>query len=131
MSAKRRSWNLRERLVSVKATLLNTPAAVSVVLLLAGGYAFAQSGGLNPRLSDDIIPAPDGYEAVAANYIVTRSTDLYISPFIWGGKVLGVHLNAGQSVDALAKLKGYDWLLVGKNGTGIGYVPLSVLSPAK
>jgi hypothetical protein len=105
--------------------------AVTIVLLLGGGYAFAQSGGLNPRLSGDIVPAPNGYEAVAVKYIVTRSTDLYISPFIWAGKVLGVHLNAGKSVDALAKLNGYDWLLVGKNGTGIGYVPISALSPVK
>jgi hypothetical protein len=27
------------------------------------------------------------------------------------------------------KLKGWDWILVGKEGTGIGYVPISMLAP--
>jgi hypothetical protein len=95
-------------------------------------YAFAQpAGATGIRLADDVVPAPDGYEMVTAKYIAAKPTDLYISPFIWAGKALGVHLNAGQPVEVLAKAKGYDWLVVGKNGTGIGYVPISALSPAK
>jgi len=40
-------------------------------------------------------------------------------------------LKAGQAVDALAKVKDYDWILVGKNGIGIGYIPMSRLTSAK
>jgi hypothetical protein len=107
-------------------------AAVIVAVLSVHFSAFAQQARANGiRLADDVVPAPDGYEMVTVKYTTAISTDLYISPFFWAGKVLGIHLNAGQPVDVLAKPKGYDWLLVGKNGTGIGYVPISVLSPAK
>jgi hypothetical protein len=27
--------------------------------------------------------------------------------------------------------KGYDWILAGKDGIGIGYIPISRLAPAK
>jgi hypothetical protein len=40
-------------------------------------------------------------------------------------------LKPGQAVDVLAKAKGYDWILVAKNGVGVGYIPLSRLSPAR
>ena len=83
------------------------------------------------RLAEDVVPAPDGYETVTAKYVTARQTDLYISPFLWAGKVFGVQLKAGQQVEVLAKPKGYDWLLVGKDGAGIGYVPISVLSQAR
>ena len=107
-------------------------AAMIVAAMSVPFSAFAQPAGANGiRLAGDLVPAPDGYEMVTAKYTTARPTALYISPFIWAGKVLGVHLNAGQPVEVLAKPKGYDWLLVGKNGTAIGYVPVSVLSPVK
>ena len=106
--------------------------AVIVAVMSIQLHAVAQPVGSDGiRLANDVVPAPDGYEMVTAKYIAAGQTDVYISPFIWGGKVLGVHLNAGQQVEVLAKPKGYDWLLVGKNGAGIGYVPISVLSPAR
>ena len=109
--------------------------SVAFILVLSVAALFAEAGQAADvtgiRLADDVVPAPDGYEAVTAKYIVAKPTDIYISPFIWGGKVLGIHVNAGQPVEVLARPKGYDWLLVGKNGEGIGYVPISVLSPAK
>ena len=83
------------------------------------------------HLSGDIVPAPDGFEPVAGKYIAAKATDVYISPFIWAGKVIGLHLTPGQPVEVLARLKGYDWLLIGNKGEGIGYVPIATLSPAK
>jgi hypothetical protein len=107
-------------------------ATITVVAcILAVSAAFARPASMNVRLANDVVPAPDGYEAVSAKYIAAKPTDIYISPFIWAGKVIGAHLNAGQPVDVLAKPKGYNWLLIGKNGEGIGYVPISVLSVAK
>src|ERR1700686_717865 len=85
---------------------------VIVALLPVPFDAIAQPAGANGiRLADDVVPAPDGYETVTAKYVAASPTDLYISPFIWAGKVLGVHLNAGERVEVLAKAKGYQWLL--------------------
>jgi hypothetical protein len=39
-------------------------------------------------------------------------------------------LKRGEHIDVLAKVKGWEWVVVGKNGTGIGYVSVSMLSPA-
>ena len=95
-------------------------------------HALAQPASPNGiPLAEDLVPAPNGYEMVTAKYVTAKPTDLYISPFLWAGKVTGVQLSAGQQMEVLAKPKGYDWLLVGKNGAGIGYVPISVLSPVK
>ena len=92
----------------------------------------ATSDNINAiRLSGDIVPAPEGFEPVAGKYVAAKATDVYISPFIWAGKVSGLHLTQGQPVEVLARLKGYDWLLIGNKGEGIGYVPISTLSPAK
>jgi hypothetical protein len=111
--------------------IINGLAALVLMLsvpLPAAGQTANVSG---IRLEDDVVPAPEGYESVTAKYIAAKPTDIYISPFIWGGKVRNVHLDAGEQVEVLAKPKGYDWLLVGKNGAGIGYVPISALSPAR
>lgn len=83
------------------------------------------------QLSGDIVPAPDGFEPVSGKFVIVKPTDVYISPFIWAGKVTGLHLDAAQTVEVLAKLKGYDWLLIGRMGEGIGYVPISKLAPAR
>jgi hypothetical protein len=105
---------------------------VFVMVLAMQFHALAQSASPNAiLLAEDLVPAPDGYEMVTAKYVTAKQTDLYISPFLWAGKVVGVQLSAGQQIEVLAKPKGYDWLLVGKNGAGIGYVPMSVLSPIK
>ncbi len=106
-------------------------SAIVAAGLCISVQAPAQTGGVNVKLSDDIVPAPDGYEPVTAKYVTAKATDLYISPFIWAGKVIGAHLDSGQPVDVVAKPKGYDWLLVGKGGVAIGYVPMSAVSAVK
>ena len=113
-----------------------TPAVIIIAICAATafcpGAAIAQPANPNAiHLSDDIVPAPDGFEPAAGKYVARKATDLYISPFIWAGKVVGVHLNAGQPVETLAKLRGYDWFLVGNKGEGIGYLPMSMLVPAR
>jgi hypothetical protein len=116
----------------ISNSLATGAAAVIFAMLYVPCPAFAQRGGSNDvRLASDVVPAPDGFEAASTKYVAARATDIYISPFIWGGKVKGVHFDAGQPIEILARPKGYDWLLVGKDGTGIGYVPFSILSQAK
>ena len=83
------------------------------------------------RLANDVVPAPFGYEAITTKYVVAEATPLYISPYIYPGKVNNTQLKPGQAVESLAKAKDYDWILVGRNGIGIGYIPLSRLAPAK
>jgi hypothetical protein len=70
-----------------------------------------------------------GYETPATTYIVANSTNVYSGPSLVDTEVTG-QLKHGDYVDVLAKVKGWDWALVGKDGTGIGYVTISMLSPA-
>jgi hypothetical protein len=83
------------------------------------------------RVANDVVPAPFGYETTSTKYVVAEPTPLYISPYLYPGTVNNAKLMPGQAVDVLAKAKGYDWILVGKNGVGIGYIPISRLAPAK
>jgi hypothetical protein len=69
------------------------------------------------------------YNAAPTQYIVANPTNIYSNHFIYGSTVTG-ELARGARVEALAKVQGYEWLLVGRNGQGIGYVPISMLSPA-
>jgi hypothetical protein len=103
---------------------------VSAALLSATAWAAAANLD-NVRLSDDVVPAPFGYEAAPARYTVSEETPVYISPYIYPGTVDKTKFKPGQAVEVLAKAKGYDWILVGKNGVGVGYIPLSRLSPAR
>jgi hypothetical protein len=118
----------------MKTAVLVSGLAVAILcagLCAVGATAAGAAADNTIRLSDDIVPAPDGFEPVAGRYVVVKATDVYISPYIWAGKVKNLHLNAGQPVDVLAKLKGYDWLLIGRMAEGIGYVPISDLAPAR
>jgi hypothetical protein len=93
--------------------------------------AMPASAAADMRLAKDVAPAPFGYEAVTAKYVVVEETPLYVSTFTYLGKANDTTLKPGQAVNAIAKAKNYDWILVGQNGVGIGYVPLSNLALAK
>jgi hypothetical protein len=109
-----------------------TAFSLIAVLILWPALAYAADAvATKLSLADDVVPAPDGYEPVTGHYVAAGTTALYISPYIWAGKVKGAEIEAGQPVQALGKPKGYDWLLVGDNGKGIGYVPLSAVSEVK
>ena len=68
------------------------------------------------------------YETPATSYVVANATNIYNDLAMYGTKVTG-ELKRGEKVEALAKVKGWEWLLVGKQGTGVGYVPISMLAP--
>jgi len=102
-----------------------------VVPIFAATAAFAAPAADAIRLADNVVPAPFGYESTTAKYVIAEPTRLYVSPYIYPGTVNTETLQKGQPVDTLAKVKDYDWILVGKSGVGIGYVPLSRLAPAK
>jgi hypothetical protein len=107
------------------------------VLALSAGLTIAL---LNAAFASDVSPealkfsagvtkATEGFETPSATYIVANPTSIFSDHSYFGTKVTG-ELKRGEHIQALAKVKGYDWVLVGKNGTGIGYVPISMLSPA-
>ncbi|HEV3137013.1 MAG TPA: hypothetical protein VGZ26_03900 [Pirellulales bacterium] len=103
-------------------------AAVTVALLnIAAAFASDISSD-SLRLAPGVAKA-QSYETPPTSYIVANPTSVYSDHSFFGTKATG-ELKRGEHVDALAKVKGYDWLLVGKNGTGIGYVSISMLAPA-
>ena len=103
--------------------------SAAVVAATAASAADISTGAV--RLANDVVPPPFGYETITNKYVVAEPTPLYISPYIYPGSVNNTKLKPGEAVESLAKAKGYDWILVGKNGIGIGYIPMSHLAPAK
>jgi hypothetical protein len=107
--------------------------AVAVIAALAAGQvvptAFAADIPADSlKLAPGVVKA-EGYETPATTYIVANSTNIYSDHSLVGDKVTG-ELKRGDRVEVLAKVKGWEWVLVGKDGTGIGYVSISMLSPA-
>lgn len=97
-------------------------------LFLSGQVFAADIASDSLKLAQGVTKAPEGYETPATAYVVANPTSVFNNHFYYDSKVTG-DLKRGERVDALAKVKGYDWILVGKNGTGIGYVPISMLAP--
>ena len=70
-----------------------------------------------------------GYETPPAKgYVVANSTNIFSNHALYGTDVTG-QLKLGEKIEVLAKVKGWDWMLVGKEATGLGYVPISMLAP--
>lgn len=103
-------------------------AAVTVALIAVGAAYAADISPGTLKFAPGVVQAP-GYETPPASYIVANPTSVYSDHSFYGTMVTG-ELKRGDHVDALAKVKGYDWVLVGKDGMGIGYVSISMLSPA-
>jgi len=68
-----------------------------------------------------------GYEDAPARYQTRGRTNLRGSPST-SAPVVG-RLAAGERFDVLARARGTDWLLVGRNGVGAGYVLETVVQP--
>ena len=107
---------------------LCTAVALTAALALA---AVARAADIAPdslKLASGVAKAA-GYEAPATTYIVANSTNIYSGHTFVDTKVTG-ELKRGDRVEVLAKVKGWEWALIGKDGTGVGYVSISMLSPA-
>ena len=103
-------------------------AAVTATLLNIGAAFAADVSVDSLKFAPNVVKAP-GYETPATTYIVANGTNIYTDHSFTGTQVTG-ELKRGDRVDVLAKVKGWDWVLVGKGGAGIGYVSISMLSPA-
>jgi hypothetical protein len=105
-------------------------SAAATVLVLTTVSAFAADVSADSlKLAPGVIKAPEGFEtSPVQTYVVANPTSIFGNHFYYDSKVTG-ELKLGEKVQPLAKVKGYDWVLVGKNGQGIGYVPISMLAP--
>jgi hypothetical protein len=100
-----------------------------VAVLLAGQAVAADIAADTVRVATGVTKTAQGFETPATQvYIVANPTSLFSDHFYYDTRVVG-ELRRGERVQPLAKVKGYEWVLVGRNGTGVGYVPISMLSP--
>jgi hypothetical protein len=74
------------------------------------------SGGY--RLSSQIEPAR--FSRTRGMLLVTGNFDMRAAPD-FSSRYVG-RLRGGERVDAMARVRGSDWVLVGRNGVGLGYV---------
>lgn len=77
----------------------------------SGAYA---SGGY--RLASHVQAAP--FRAAGGNYVATRNVNVRTAPGTRGDRIGG--LTVGQPLQVIARSG--DWMLVGENGIGVGYV---------
>jgi hypothetical protein len=120
--------NEREKTMRSRKSLATALGAFAAGALMTAAAHAADVAADSLKFGPDVVKAMEGYETPATDYIVANPTSVFSNHFYYGGKVTG-SLKRGEPVTALAKVKGYEWLLVGQNGTGIGYVPISMLSP--
>ncbi|HEY8572816.1 SH3 domain-containing protein [Phenylobacterium sp.] len=94
----------------------------------ASGYGYAPStytrGGY--RLSSQIAPA--SYHRLGDTFVATRSVNLRSAPSTGSARVGS--LRAGERFQAMAQVRGSDWVLVGQGGVGVGYVHRAYAEPA-
>jgi uncharacterized protein YgiM (DUF1202 family) len=78
------------------------------------------------RLSSAISPA--SYNKINDTFVAESSVNLRSSPSTRSGRVGS--LQRGERFQALAEVRGTDWILVGQNGVGVGYVHGDYVRPA-
>jgi uncharacterized protein YgiM (DUF1202 family) len=81
------------------------------------------------KFAPGVVKAPAYETPPAPSYIVANGTNIFSDHAFYGTNVTG-ELKRGEKPEVLAKVKGWEWVLIGKQGTGIGYVATSMLSPA-
>jgi len=78
------------------------------------------------RLDSAVAPArlsPDG-----GGFVATSTVNLRGAPTVSSARVGA--LRAGQRFQAMARVRGSDWILVGQDGVGVGYVNQAYVQPA-
>jgi uncharacterized protein YgiM (DUF1202 family) len=88
------------------------------------GSATYTKGGY--RLYRNVSPA--SYDRIGATFVAESGVNLRAAPTTGSAKVGRLH--AGERFQALAEVRGTDWILVGRNGVGVGYVRGDFVRPA-
>lgn len=112
----------------MKTKLLKAISAGVATTLLLSSAAFAESQAVTPKLAPGV-KAQAGYVANTQHLVVANPTPIF-SDITFTASQTGQLDKIGQPVNVLAQVKDWDWVLVGKDGTGIGYVPTDLLMPA-
>lgn len=112
----------------MKTCALFIAAALAVVGATAPCAVSAQT--VSPRLAANVKPPPAPLVRPAERLVVANPTPIF-SDLSETSTATGHLDRVGQPVQTIAEVKGWDWLLVGKDGVGIGYVPRSLLMPGK
>jgi hypothetical protein len=92
--------------------------------LVTSGYYARPCSRQSIRLNSGVNWA-SAYESAAPLYTVRSNAYLRATPSLQG-RSLGQVLR-GDEIEAIAKVQGSPWILVGRNGYGVGYVHESVL----
>src|SRR4051812_31449208 len=86
-------------------------AALSVAAFTAVSALAADIPPNSLKLASGVMMAKEGFETPPTTYIVANPTSTFSDHFYFDTKVTG-ELKRGERVDALAKVKGYDWVLI-------------------
>ncbi len=92
---------------------------------LAPAIAAAQAA---PALAPGVERAPD-LKPVTTQYVVTNGTPIYRTPSYAPDQETGQALKRGEHPQILGEANMGGYLLVGRGGRGVGYVPRSLLCP--
>lgn len=103
-------------------------ALLAAAAALMAGPALAQV--VHPKLAPGVTAAP-AYVAPKGDYVVTNGARLFKQPAWLPGTETGVELKRGEHPQVLGETDEGLWLLIGRNGQGIGYASRSLLCPAK
>lgn len=90
----------------------------------AYGASTYKQGGY--RLYDNVRPA--SYAKIGGLFVADAGVNLRAAPTTNSARV--GRLQAGERFQALAQVRGSDWILVGRNGIGVGYVRGDFVRPA-
>ena len=96
----------------------------------AAGPARGQAAFTDPPLAAGVQPAKD-LTAPTAAYVVANGTPLYRVPAYDPAQQTGESLKRGERPQVLAEANQGLYLLIGRNGRGVGYAPRALLCPAK
>lgn len=113
-------------------------AACAGALLLAATSVAAQSAvndwgpataSITPRLASGVEKA-DAYHAPSQKYLAAFDQPVYAEMNVYG-RATDQTVKRGQRLDVIAYASRGNWLLVGRNGEGFGYIPRSMATPEK
>ena len=117
-------------MTSVSQRLFAAPALAAAACTLALSSAYAQAPAtVSPALAPGVQAAADRTAPKGA-YVVMNGTPLYRTPYYDPAQQTGQSLNRGERPQVVAEANQGLWLLIGRNGRGIGYAPRSLLCPA-
>lgn len=112
--------------------MLKTVLTAALVAGLGAPLALAADNAAPipaPPLAPNVKPQA-GYEAAPQNLVVANPTSIHVDITPYSAHVAELD-NVGERINALAKVKDWDWILVGRDGVGIGYVSRNMLTEAK